>query len=534
MVLEILKQEQGLAMSISGYGQLASTIKQYSQSHIALSEINKLCLEATAVLNKVNKYGADEANLINDLKKAGQLLWDNLLTRSVKDRLKHAVKRDLILSLDEELIGIPWELMHDGEEFLCLSFNLGRLVRSKELPNPVQYRSIGSSLRMLVLANPTNDLKSAYYEGLFIKNQFDRQTKEIKIDFKSTRIDTLYVKKYMRDYDIVHFAGHCAYDNVDRQESGWVLADGKFTAQDIMSLGESLSLPTLVFSNSCHSAKLDRDFLNDDYQEKTYSLASAFLFSGVRHYIGAIWKIEDPASSLFAKEFYLRLIKGESLGECMRRARLALIKKFGVNRLGWASYLLYGDPHFALFKKKEKLHPVKVKRRVFLPRKWLVGTGTGAAMAAVGIGAFLWLPTMNPTTYLLSAKSSFNIGEIYLFEKQYKKALECYRNGLKIDERQQNKPRLASDYNMLGELYLAMGKPDEAGKSFTRALFIAQQIDAPMELASSCYNLGLFYKQKRQKQKAREYFRQAQEIYRSIDTPSYQKIRQELSEMSNS
>ena len=67
--------------------------------------------------------------MIAELKKSGQLLWDNLLTRPVKERLKRAADRELTLSLDEELISIPWELMHNGEEFLCLAFDCGRLVR---------------------------------------------------------------------------------------------------------------------------------------------------------------------------------------------------------------------------------------------------------------------------------------------------------------------------------------------------------------------------------------------------------------------
>ena len=131
---------------------------------------------------------------------------------------------------------------------------------------------------MLILANPTADLKSAYLEGVNIKNQFDRKRAEISIDFKSTRIDTVYVKKNLRDYDIVHLAGHCEYDTDDPKNSGWVLSDGKFTTTDILALGESLHLPSLIFSNACHSAEAATGPMATDYQEKNYSLASAFLF----------------------------------------------------------------------------------------------------------------------------------------------------------------------------------------------------------------------------------------------------------------
>ncbi|MCX5702133.1 MAG: CHAT domain-containing protein, partial [Candidatus Omnitrophica bacterium] len=345
LVLEISKQDNHLAMSVIGQEERSQTIKHYSQRALAYSEVNKLCQEITSTLNKVNRKGILESDLINDLKKTGQLLWDHLLTKAAKDRLKNSQTQDLVLAIDEELIDMPWELLYDGRDFLCLKFNLGRQVRTKEHIKPPQYRSVSSTLRMLVLANPTNDLESSYQEGIFIRNQFDRQRKQIKIDFKSTNIDTLYVKRNLRDYDIVHFAGHCEYNPGEPKVIGWVLNDGRFTAHDILALGESLSLPSLVFANACHSARVVNDLMEPDYQEKTYSLAAAFLFSGVRHYIGAIRKIEDPASLVFAKEFYTQLIKGRSMGECVRMGRLKLLEKHGVAAVSWASYILYGDPN---------------------------------------------------------------------------------------------------------------------------------------------------------------------------------------------
>ncbi|MDD5155490.1 MAG: CHAT domain-containing protein, partial [Candidatus Omnitrophica bacterium] len=251
LVLEILKQEEALSMSVFESSQPASTIRHYSRISVPFHEISSICSEITSVLNKANKYGPCGPDLILDLKKSGQLLWDHLLTATAKNKLKNTPKCELILFLDEELINIPWELIYDSQEFLCLKFNLGRLVRSREQPTPVKYRGINTALKMLVLANPTNDLKSAYLEGLGIKNQFERKAKEIKIDFKSTSIDKLYVKKNLRDYDIVHFAGHCEYDENNPEDTGWVLSDGRFNTRDIITIGQSLSLPSLVFSNSC-------------------------------------------------------------------------------------------------------------------------------------------------------------------------------------------------------------------------------------------------------------------------------------------
>jgi tetratricopeptide (TPR) repeat protein len=120
----------------------------------------------------------------------------------------------------------------------------------------------------------------------------------------------------------------------------------------------------------------------------------------------------------------------------------------------------------------------------------------------------------------------FNLGEMYLFEKQYKIALDFYLKGLKKDQLQDNKPNLASDYEMIGELYLEMGNLVEAEFYFKQSVTLAAQINAPLELASASYNLGLLYKQKQNKFKAREYLRKAEEIYSLIDTPTYQRVKQ--------
>lgn len=575
-------------MSIFEQKELVSTVRHYSRRLISSREINKLCREVTSILNKTNARGLLETDLVDGLKKTGQLLWDHLFARAVKDKLKTSPLRDLILSLDEKLIHIPWELLYDGNYFLCLRFNLGRVIRTREKLPPCQYRSFSGKPRMLILANPTDDLKSAYLEGIFIKSQFDRKRKEIKIDFKSTYIDTLYVKKNLRDYDIVHFAGHCEQDLDNPRNSGWVLRDGRFTIRDIYALGETPSLPTLVFSNACHSAEVTRNPVASDYQEEIYSLATAFLFSGARLYIGTIRKIEDPVSLTFAREFYFCLISGRPVGECLRLSRMKLIKEYGITAISWAGYLFYGDPNFVLFNTEAK--PSLAKNNLPLYKEPLRRLALLMPVIFVCIYLYIWLPATNPDTYALFLKSRnlflkskdrevillfsriiekepkflaaysllgntpqrsankkdkvpavrnfytksavlfeklklknklsdcyFNLGKICLFEKQYQKALDYYLQGLKIDQLQENKLNIASDYNMIGKLYIEMDNLDEAERFFNQSILIAKQIDARPELADAYHNLGLLYKKKRQKNKAKAAFRYARKIYREID-----------------
>ncbi|MBN1913594.1 MAG: CHAT domain-containing protein, partial [Candidatus Omnitrophica bacterium] len=312
LILEIFKKgDNRLQMSIITADELARTVRHYSTCPYSLPQIKKICQEVTACLNKINVSASANARILLDLKKLGELLWGHLLSRQVKERLRPEEALSLTLVIDEELIYIPWELLNDGRDFLCLKFNLGRIVRSKEQVHIARYRSASSGiLRMLIIADPTADLESAYLEGRSIKKQFDRHRSLLKIDFKSSCVDTLYLKKNLRDYDIVHFAGHCEHEADDPKASGWIFTDGRLDAQDILSQGHSTSFPVLIFANACHSADSPKSMLESDYQENTYSLIEAFLFSGVRIYLGSIRKIEDKVSFVFAQEFYTRLING--------------------------------------------------------------------------------------------------------------------------------------------------------------------------------------------------------------------------------
>lgn len=499
LVLEILRQDKQLTMSVFEKGELASTLKHYSQLPFLFSEINKLCQEVISILNKAAKLGTLEPDLIYSLKKIGQVLWDQLLTKPVKDRLKTTQILDLVLSIDEELINIPWELLYTGEDFLCLKFNLGRLVRTKgEMSSSPKYRSLSSTLKMLILANPTNDLKSAYLEGTYIKNQFDRKRNEIKIDFKSTYIDTLYVKKNLRDYDIVHFAGHCEYDAANPKNTGWVLSDGRFSTQDILALGESLSLPTLVFSNACHSAKVTEDLMDADYQKKTYSLASAFLFSGVRHYIGTIWKIQDPVSLIFAKEFYIQLISGKCMGECIRLARLRLMKEYGITAMHWASYLLYGDPNFVLFRAKTKPTRLKFKRDISLYKKWMAGFALILSIISICVYIYMWLPTINPNTYVLFLKSR----KLFLRGRNQEVISICSRL-IKKD------PLFLATYPLIADTYQRLGKREEALKYYFDYALYSEKRQIKKDLASAYIGIGWVYHLQGEYPKAFDFYHKA-------------------------
>jgi tetratricopeptide (TPR) repeat protein len=309
----------------------------------------------------------------------------------------------------------------------------------------------------------------------------------------------------LRDYDIVHFAGHCEYDQDNPENIGWLLSDGRLTTQDILALGETPSLPSLVFSNACYSAKAGRDSADLDYQKKTYSLAAAFLFSGVRHYIGAIRNIEDPVSFVFAKEFYLQLIKGGPVGECVRLARIKLIKEYGLASMHWANYLLYGDPGFALLRAKAKPPAAKIKRKK-LSKKVVVAIFSGLVIVSLCLYLGLWLPTLNPGVYPLFFKSR----GLFL-QGRNEEAIALSRDILKKDA------LFLPAYPLLADTYQRLGKRDLALKYYFDYILYSEKKHDNKNLSSAYTGIGWVYQQQGEYGKAFDFYNKAVNLSRETN-----------------
>jgi len=210
----------------------------------------------------------------------------------------------------------------------------------------------------LVLADPQGDLGASYREGIDLRNLLDEKAKTFQVDFKSHPLDVSYVKKNLRDYDIVHYAGHADYHSEDPSNSGWLLTDGRLRAGEISAMGGLDPMPSLIFSNACQSGQSGDWQIQEGYEQKVFGLANAFLLSGVQHYIGTFWEILDEPSLYFAKSCYARVAQGERVGEALRRAREDLVEKYGEETIVWASYMLYGDPTFT-FSSTEREDAIK-------------------------------------------------------------------------------------------------------------------------------------------------------------------------------
>ncbi|MBU0549679.1 MAG: CHAT domain-containing protein [Candidatus Omnitrophica bacterium] len=479
-----------------------SPLKTMSVIPVNFSRIEYLNSEIINIINKANQNKLLDVNLTEELKKNTRLLYDLLLTRQVKSQLSSLGTVNLVLSLDERLISIPWEILFDGNDFLCLKFNIGRNIHTRNSEIYTRHSNIPEKPRMLILADPTGDLKSAYQEGLQIKNFLIKKT-GINVDFKAQNIDSNYVRKNLRDYDIIHFAGHCEYNSRNPQESGWLFTDGWISIREFIELGHSAPLPSVIFANGCQSACAASDIIDARAQDDVYSLAQAFILAGARHYLGCFWRTEDNVSWEFAKEFYNQVVNSNSIAGAVRSARLAIFHKYGISAITWLGYVLYGNPEFVLFRTKpiSKNGPGLNFPFLRLEKKKVF------VFASILLAAALSLALTNMSSYL-------NPGSYFL----YSKAERLYHKG---DNSQtlkllgyiiKNDPLYLSVRRLKGDVHFRLGMLPEALVDYFDYARLSESKGDYRHLAAAYNKIGWIYHMRGEYPRSQEFYKKALDL----------------------
>jgi len=428
MMVELSLSREGAKLKVSASEHRLGrekTVAQYQTVKINEEAVNQLCAKVTSLLNQANHRGKLSKEILKQMEEAGQSLYDQLLPREAKEKLEKSQAENLLIRMDDQLVQIPWELLYNGAEFLCLRFSIGRLVSTRQKVTEAQARKIGHPLKMLVMADPRGDLPESAREGALLREQLDHYPDKVNVNLKSSKVERNYVLSRIRDYDLVHYAGHADYDEKNPAESGWMLSDGKLKAEEVTNLTGKKPMPVLVFANGCQSGQTEAWKLSDNYGDNIFGLANAFLISGVQHYIGTFWEILDEPGREFAIAFYRDVLEGASVGESVRAARKHLIDKYGEETIVWASYMLYGDPSFSYLANAEAKVEAEVPatQAKFEPEEMQLRGAAAGAMPAprlggakagigkwLGIGAVVLLVAL-AGIYLLRSGASVEIPE---------------------------------------------------------------------------------------------------------------------------
>jgi CHAT domain-containing protein len=309
-----------------------------SETHVATSFLHELTTEVARIV--APGYGRRDSvqpssgppiwqtnATIRDLQRIGSLIFSHLLTEPARERLRTVEPCDLYLRLDEQLIHVPWELCHDGQDFLATKFRVGRqVITGAPLPKLAFRREVRSPLRVLLIVDPTESLAEANQEADRLCTLLDA-IPAVEVTLVGGRnVRKVPLLAQLQAHDVVHFAGHSFYDAANPSHSGRRLHEGVLTAGELSKLTHP---PLLVFSNSCQAGTTVAWQQGYRYEGQAFGIGSAFLLAGVQNYIGTFWVVHDEESVVFATAFYRGVTAGSSLGAALLQARQAVIEQRG-------------------------------------------------------------------------------------------------------------------------------------------------------------------------------------------------------------
>ncbi len=264
----------------------------------------------------------------------GRKLFDAILAGAGYGEYRNSRNALVALSLPEDLRGLPWELMHDGELWVARTRGLVRLTEGT--PGPT-YQALGSRLRVLALMaapalNPALDAghpKQPYMGDVESYASIFRSLEGggFPADFTIVRHATLDDLRTGMDErpDILYFDGHGISDG-----EGIVFDDGhgRTRAVNRFTLRERLQSSTvrLAVTNSCCTA---------EQCGRGDPVAALLVRAGMPIAIGMQTPISDPAAQCFAHAFFGSLGKGTTPVAAIARARQALDDAHPKNAEAW-------------------------------------------------------------------------------------------------------------------------------------------------------------------------------------------------------
>ena len=299
-------------------------------------------------------------------------LFEYMIPNDMKDYAPD--QQNMILEVDEQSAGYPWELLHDrlGQQAKPLSVAAGMVRQMVTKPDEFR-KNVRQSYEWnaLVIGDPTSQDSSRQFSPLpgaaaearevahlFRRQNYRRIVELVEADATS---DAVLTELYARPYRIVHCAAHGVFEyplNGREVFSGNQKAGNGKTVTG-MALGEELFLtpneieqmryvPELVFLNCCH---LGHVTINGQAQVVPFhrlaaNLGTQLIRMGVQVVVAAGWSVDDAAAKVFATVFYDEMFRGSPFGEAVRRAREEIYLQFGDTNT-WGAYQCYGDPDFS-------------------------------------------------------------------------------------------------------------------------------------------------------------------------------------------
>ncbi len=289
-----------------------------------------------AIIEKIRGYRDNVIQLKNEeLKKVSSELYE-ILIKSVKPYIKG--KRLCIVPFDA-LHYLPFQALWNGEKYLIEEYSFFYLPSASVMKFTFDKRRQKGE-RLIAfgnpdLGNPALDLPFAQKEVEIISSMY----KEPLLFYRKEANETS-AKKMPQNFDIIHFAAHAEFSDIDPMYSNIRLSsddkeDGRFESAEVFSLNIK---PYLVVLSACKTG-LGAITSGDEI----IGMNRAWIYAGTPSVISSLWSVSDISTSILMEEFYKNL-KVKSKDEALRDAEILLIKsKDYSNPFYWAPFYLTGD-----------------------------------------------------------------------------------------------------------------------------------------------------------------------------------------------
>ncbi len=238
----------------------------------------------------------------------------------------------LVLETEGRLRALPWELLHNGDDFLSLLLPMARTpVRAAE------GRRERLSIRRVLLVVPESDLDEALDEVRAIHRALSG---DLALNVEVLSGGEATKEKLLRalesgEYDAFHFSGHSGCEDPAGASYLRLGAGRKLRADELRRVAGESGLQ-LVFLNSCESAAQA-----STPGDAVVGLADAFAGHGVPCVVGMRWPVSDRGARILALTFYRSLAEKGDPALALREARLAVGSELDWEDPAWAAPLLY-------------------------------------------------------------------------------------------------------------------------------------------------------------------------------------------------
>lgn len=286
-------------------------------------------------------------------------LTNNILNTVILQKMREDNPEHLALEVERHLLTIPLEILHDGQDYLCLKRSFSRWITSEQgqIPSLVKPKFIprsrieGQPLNLLIVDSrlrkippvSRDDFGGRLIRFLVAKGSLGKTEVAVESARGELRREDVRAILSSGKYDIIHMIGPAEIGSGDPAGSSWIFSNGEIRGYELVELF-ARGYPQLMISHVC-SPPLEREWDAGQQSRIIHSLASSTLAAGTECFVGEVAQKLDESLFLMTTDLYKEMLKNDKpIGKALMATRRNSIKANGMEDDRWMKPILYGNP----------------------------------------------------------------------------------------------------------------------------------------------------------------------------------------------